>query len=365
MTKENKLLNFFKVACTGYPIDKDYLYELVKETPEIITAFDPHIAYYPASSNYRKYWMSYLNYFGNDCYRYFNYQEVITSITNTLNDAGDDFTYRFCYIDYEILENIVSAPCFISSCKIQYHLSDALLSKISREAELMYPLHPELFLELSDAATLNRLPVDYILRCYDRTNSSSRILKQVSCVQNLPIRFIKQRPSRLNWQTLSTYHDIDSEFIRCFANRICWENIGSTNRRIFYDLCVRKKPLEEVQPFVKYDSRYIRQHISDWFIDEYFSEDPNSPLANYKGRIDVYNAIFIEKLLQEMYEKDTTVNFEFFCEKHIDLFFALPTSCIKQLLKAYDFSEAFILGHMESFKSKKCGKAAKESLNLK
>ncbi len=123
--------------------------------------------------------------------------------------------------------------------------------------------------------------------------------------------------------------------------------------------------LEEVQPFVKYDSRYIRQHISDWFIDEYFSKDINSPLANYKGRIDVYNAIFIEKLLQEMYEKDTTVNFELFCEKHIDLFFTLPTGCIKQLLKAYDFSKAFILGHMESFKSKKCGKAAKESLNIK
>lgn len=78
-----------------------------------------------------------------------------------------------------------------------------------------------------------------------------------------------------------------------------------------------------------------------------------------------YNAIFIEKLLQEMYEKDTTVNFELFCEKHIDLFFMLPTGCIKQLLKVYDFSKAFILGYMESFKSKKCGKAAKESLNFK
>ena len=62
-----------------------------------------------------------------------------------------------------------------------------------------------------------------------------------------------------------------------------------------------------------------------------------------------------------MYEKDTTVNFELFCEK----LFTLPTGCIKQLLKAYDFSKAFILGHMESFKSKKCGKAAKESLNIK
>lgn len=79
----------------------------------------------------------------------------------------------------------------------------------------------------------------------------------------------------------------------------------------------------------------------------------------------MYGAIFVEKLLQEMYEKDTTVNFELFCEKHIDLFFTLPAGCIKQLLEAYDFSEAFILGHMESFKSKKCGKAAKESLNLK
>lgn len=79
----------------------------------------------------------------------------------------------------------------------------------------------------------------------------------------------------------------------------------------------------------------------------------------------MYNAIFIEKLLQEMYEKDTTVNFELFCEKHIDLFFMLPTGCIKQLLKVYDFSKAFILGYMESFKSKKCGKAAKESLNFK
>lgn len=364
MTKENKLLNFFKVACTGYPIDKDYLYELVKETPEIITAFDPHIAYFPASSSYRRWWMSYLNCSDNDGYRYFDYKKVIASITNTLNDAGDDFTYRFCDVNYEILENIVSAPCFfISSCKVKYHLSDALLSKISRETE---QTHPELFLELSDKATLNRLPVEYILYCYYRIKKpSNKILGNVSYIQNLPIVFIEQRPSRLNWQILSTYHDIDSEFIRCFANRICWENIGSTNRGIFYDFCVCKKPLEEVQPFVKYDSRYIRQHISDWFIDEYFSEDPNSPLADYKGRIDVYNAIFIEKLLQEMYEKDTTVNFEFFCEKHIDHFFALPTSCIKLLLKAYDFSEAFILGHMESFKSKKCGKAAKESLNLK
>lgn len=369
MTKENELLNFFKVTYANYPIDKNYLYKLVKERPEIITAFDPHRGcrgYYPASSSYIKWWMSYLNCSDNDCYRYFNYQKVIASITNTLNDAGDDFTYRFCNIDYEILENIVSAPCFISSCKIQYHLSDALLSKISREAELMYPLHgPELFLELSDAATLNRLPVDYILRCYDRINPSSRILKQVSCVQNLPIHFIEQRPSRLNWQYISMYHNIDPDFIRRFASRIYWENIGRTNRNIFYDLCLCKKPLEEVQPFVKYDSRYIRQHISDSFIDEYFSKDPYSPLANYRGRIDVYNAIFIEKLLHEMYEKDTTVNFEFFCEKHIDLFFTLPSSCIKQLLKAYDFSKAFILGHMESFKSKKCGKAAKESLNFK
>lgn len=362
MTKENKLPNFFKVACTGYPIDKDYLYELVKETPEIITAFDPHIAYFPASSNYRKYWMSNLNYSG-DNYRNFNYGTVINSITNTLNDADDDFVYRFCNINYEILENIVSMPRFGSSYNTPYLFSDALLSKISCETE---QTHPELFLELSDKATLNRLPVDYILRCYDRIKKpSNKILGNVSCVQNLPIIFIEQRPSRLNWQNLSTYHDIDTEFIRCFANRICWEDVGNTNRHIFYYLCVRKEHLEKVQPFVKYDSRYIRQHISDWFIDEYFSEDPNSPLADYKGRIDVYNAIFIEKLLQEMYEKDTTVNFEFFCEKHIDLFFTLPTGCIKQLLKAYDFSEAFILGHMESFKSKKCGKAAKESLNLK
>lgn len=218
----------------------------------------------------------------------------------------------------------------------------------------------------SDAATLNRLPVDYILRCYDRIiNPSSQILKKVSCVQNLPIRFIEQRPSRLNWYDISMYHNIDPDFIRRFASRIYWENIGSTNRNTFYALCLCKKPLEEVQPFVKYDSRYIRQHISDWLIDEYFSNDINSPLANYKRRINVYNAIFIEKLLQEMYEKDTTVNFELFCEKHIDLFFTLPTGCIKQLLKAYDFSKAFIFGHMESFKSKKCGKAAKESLNIK
>lgn len=184
-------------------------------------------------------------------------------------------------------------------------------------------------------------------------------------MQNLPIHFIKRHPSRLNWQNISMYHNIDPDFIRRFAGLIYWENIGSTNRKIFYYLCLCKKPLKEVQPFVKYDSRYIRQHISDWFIDEYFSKDLNSPLANYKGRIDVYNAIFIEKLLREMYEKDTTVNFELFCEKHIDLFFTLPTGCIKQLLEAYDFSKAFILGHMESFKSKKCGKAAKESLNFK
>lgn len=365
MTKENELLNFFKVAYANYPIDKNYLYKLVKETPEIITAFDPHRSgYYPASSSYIKWWMSYLNCSDNDCYRYFNYQKVMASITNTLNDAGDDFTYRFCCnIDYKILENIVSVPCLVSSCKVQYHLSDALLSKISLETE---QTHPELFLKLSDAATLNRLPVDYILRCYDRIiNPSSQILKKVSCVQNLPTVFIEQRPSRLNWQNISMYHNIGPDFIRRFASRIYWENIGSTNRKIFYDLCVRKKPLEEVQPFVKYDSRYIRQHISDWFIDEYFSKDLNSPLANYKGRIDVYNAIFIEKLLQEMYEKDTTVNFELFCEKHIDLFFMLPTGCIKQLLKVYDFSKAFILGYMELFKSKKCGKAAKESLNFK
>lgn len=364
MTKENELLNFFKVTYANYPIDKNYLYKLVKEMPEIITAFDPHRGYFPASSSYRKWWMSYLNCSDNDGYRYFNYQKVIASITNTLNDAGDDFTYRFCNINYKILENIVSAPCFfISSCKVKYHLSDALLSKISRETEL---IHPELFLKLSDAATLNRLPVDYILRCYDRIiNPSSQILKKVSCVQNLPIHFIKQRPSRLNWLNISMYHNIDPDFIRRFASRIYWENIGSTNRKIFYYLCVCKKPLEEVQPFVKYDSSYIRQHISDWFIDEYFSNDINSPLANYKGRIDVYGAIFIEKLLQEMYEKDTTVNFELFCEKHIDLFFTLPTDCIKQLLKAYDFSKAFILGHMESVKSKKCGKAAKECLNFK
>lgn len=364
MTKENELLNFFKVAYANYPIDKNYLYKLVKETPEIITAFDPHRGYFPASSSYRKWWMSYLNYSDNDSYRYFNYQKVIASITNTLNDAGDDFTYRFCNIDYEILENIISAPCFfISSCKVQYYLSDALLSKISRETE---QTHPELFLKLSDAATLNRLPADYILCCYDRIkNPSSQILKKVSCVQNLPIHFIKQRPSRLNWLNISMYHNIDPDFIRRFASRIYWENIGSSNRKIFYDLCLCKKPLEEVQPFVKYDSRYIRQHISECFIDEYFSKDLNSPLANYKGRIDVYNAIFIEKLLREMYEKDTTVNFELFCEKHIDLFFTLPTGCIKQLLEAYDFSKAFILGHMESFKSKKCGKAAKECLNFK
>ena len=364
MTKENELLNFFKVTYANYPIDKNYLYKLVKEMPEIITAFDPHRSgYYPASSSYIKWWMSYLNCSDNDCCRYFNYQNVMASITNTLNDAGDDFTYRFCNINYKILENIVSVPCVGFSCKVQYHLSDALLSKISHETEL---IHPELFLKLSDAATLNRLPVDYILRCYDRIiNPSSQILKKVSCVQNLPIHFIEQRPSRLNWQNISMYHNIDPDFIRRFASRIYWENIGNANRNIFYDLCLCKKPLEEVQPFVKYDSRYIRQHISDWFIDEYFSKDLNSPLANYKRRINVYNAIFIEKLLQEMYEKDTTVNFELFCEKHIDLFFTLPTGCIKQLLKAYDFSKAFIFGHMESFKSKKCGKAAKESLNIK
>lgn len=197
MTKENELLNFFKVAYANYPIDKNYLYKLVKETPEIITAFDPHRSgYYPASSSYIKWWMSYLNCSDNDCYRYFNYPKVMASITNTLNDAGDDFTYRFCNIDYEILENIVSVPCIVSSCKIQYHLSDALLSKISRETELT---HPELFLKLSDAATLNRLPADYILCCYDRIkNPSSQILKKVSCVQNLPIHFIKRHPSRLN-----------------------------------------------------------------------------------------------------------------------------------------------------------------------
>lgn len=298
MTKENELLNFFKVAYANYPIDKNYLYKLVKETPEIITAFDPHRSgYYPASSSYIKWWMSYLNCYDNDCYRYFNYPKVMASITNTLNDAGDGFTYRFCNINYEILENIVSVPCIISSCKAQYHLSDALLSKISRETE---QTHPELFLKLSDAATLNRLPVDYILRCYDRIiNPSSQILKKVSCVQNLPTVFIEQRPSRLNWQNISMYHNIGPDFIRRFASRIYWENIGSTNRKIFYDLCVRKKPLEEVQPFVKYDSRYIRQHISDWFIDEYFSKDINSPLANYKGRIDVYNAIFIENFYKK------------------------------------------------------------------
>lgn len=174
MTKENELLNFFKVTYANYPIDKNYLYKLVKEMPEIITVFDPHRGYFPALSSYRKWWMSYLNCSDNDCYRYFNYKKVIASIINTLNDADDDFTYRFCNIDYEILENIISAPCFfISSCKVQYHLSDALLSKISRETE---QTHPELFLKLSDAATLNRLPVDYILRCYDRIkNPSSQI----------------------------------------------------------------------------------------------------------------------------------------------------------------------------------------------
>lgn len=135
MTKENELLNFFKVAYANYPIDKNYLYKLVKETPEIITAFDPHRSgYYPASSSYIKWWMSYLNCSDNDCYRYFNYQKVMASITNTLNDAGDDFTYRFCCnIDYKILENIVSVPCLVSPCNVQYHLSDALLSKISHE----------------------------------------------------------------------------------------------------------------------------------------------------------------------------------------------------------------------------------------
>lgn len=55
MTKENELLNFFKVAYANYPIDKNYLYKLVKEMPEIITAFDPHRSgYYPASSSYIK-----------------------------------------------------------------------------------------------------------------------------------------------------------------------------------------------------------------------------------------------------------------------------------------------------------------------
>lgn len=326
MTKENKLLNFFKVASIGYPIDKDYLYELVKETPEIITAFDPHIEPFTASSNYRKYWMSYLN---CSYYRYFNYGTLMASIINTLDGADDDFTYRFCNINYEILENIVSTPRFrFTPCYTTSHpFSDALLSKISRETE---QTHPELFLELSDKATLNRLPLDYIFSCYDRIrNPSGRVLSNVSCIQNLPIRFIKQRPSRLNWQNISTYHDIDSEFIRCFAGRICWECIGSTNRNIFYDLCVDKKSLERVRSLVKYNPGHIRQHISDWFIDEYFSEDLNSPLADYKGRIDMYGAIFIEKLLQEMYEKDTTVNFEFFCEKHIDLFFTLPTGRIK------------------------------------
>lgn len=69
MTKENELLNFFKVAYANYPIDKNYLYKLVKETPEIITAFDPHRSgYYPASSSYIKWWMSYLNCSDNDCY---------------------------------------------------------------------------------------------------------------------------------------------------------------------------------------------------------------------------------------------------------------------------------------------------------
>lgn len=43
----------------------------------------------------------------------------------------------------------------------------------------------------------------------------------------------------------------------------------------------------------------------------------------------------------------------------------LLSKLIKKGIKAYDFSKAFILGHMESFKSKKCGKAAKESLNIK
>lgn len=96
MTKENELLNFFKVTYANYPIDKNYLYKLVKEMPEIITAFDPHRSgYYPASSSYIKWWMSYLNCSDNDCYRYFDYQNVMASITNTLNDAGDDFTYRF------------------------------------------------------------------------------------------------------------------------------------------------------------------------------------------------------------------------------------------------------------------------------
>lgn len=188
MTKENELLNFFKVAYANYPIDKNYLYKLVKETPEIITAFDPHRSgYYPASSSYIKWWMSYLNCSDNDCYRYFNYQKVMASITNTLNDAGDDFTYRFCCnIDYKILENIVSVPCLVSPCNVQYHLSDALLSKISHETELT---HPELFLKLSNAATLNRLPVDYILRCYDRIiNPSSQILKK--CLVCRTCRFI-------------------------------------------------------------------------------------------------------------------------------------------------------------------------------
>lgn len=30
MTKENELLNFFKVAYANYPIDKNYLYNLSK-----------------------------------------------------------------------------------------------------------------------------------------------------------------------------------------------------------------------------------------------------------------------------------------------------------------------------------------------
>lgn len=355
MTREFNLkkfvddLLFLNKVKTKIPFDINYIYAGLSYAPELCTQ---------VTSDY---WLNALN-ISYDAQNYsitspYYAYRILWAVDNILRLISEEYPieeiYRFCKIDERIFERI----CYIGSYDFYLHLNYETFVKTFLE---IYPL--KVFLKTNREEIIGAIPADYVVEHYDEIKREN--LSMLTCIKDLPCDFITKRPSRFNWASLSSSHEITKEFCDKFSEKIVWNMVGGKNKGLVSDIYSTKKKdsnksvVDIIDEMKK--NHYFRTHRQliemSVFESEYVAE-----CQLQEARFHMRYAMFAEAFLKEMWDGSVDKGyFEDFCFNYIDTFFLQEAKEIKTFLALYPFSTKFIEENMEMFVSKKCGKAAKE-----
>lgn len=161
--------------------------------------------------------------------------------------------------------------------------------------------------------------MDYLLENYKKMGLSFTSLS----LFDLPIEFIKKRPSRVSWTQISRNHSMTKEFGECFEDRIKFEDVGSFNS----NAVVRAQRTSDVL------SDAALQNITMDFIEQYYRRIPLS-------------ASFASILINALHGK---CDFEDEVNKRLGDFFSLYKYNLAAYLRLDVFSYEFLQKNYKNF----------------